>query len=82
MDKLFESDPSKPEILMAHLCKYYYLAEEYQKCIDIGSLMLESVGRRGHVDYVVESFPEGIKHYIEKSKNELPLGNRLKNIFK
>jgi len=81
MDKLFNSDPAKPEIMMAHLCKYYYLADEYQKCVEIGSIMLESIGIRGHNDYSVKNFPNGVRYYVENSKKELPLADRLKKII-
>ena len=69
MDIAFEADVSKQEILMAYLCKCYFLAKEYNDCIKIGKKLLNSIKIRGKEDYIVENFPNGIKFYINKAKD-------------
>ena len=71
MDVKFNSDPSKPEVMMANLCKYLFEDGQYENSIKMGKKVLESIGIRGHEDYQVKNFPKGIKYFVDESEKVL-----------
>lgn len=71
MDKQFNCDPSKVEIIMARLCECYYLKGDYDNCVKSANNLLHSIGIRGHQDYKVPSFPKGVRYFLEKAKEKL-----------